>query len=124
MQIPINKDIEEAYRNEALQGFTIRELIYLAVAAVVIVGVTVIIYFKTGLSPDTCIYIGVPFGLPIIMGGFKRFQGLTAFGYLKEIIYDYQSRKLAYDADELPEGYHEFTMQSSNKQSRKRWWNR
>ena len=124
MQIPINKDIEEAYRNEAVQGFSIREVVYLIVAAVVIIGVTIIAYLKTGLSPVTCVYVGIPFGLPIVFGGFKRFQGLTAFGYLKEIIYEYLTSELTYDADELPDECHEFTMQRVNDQKRKRWWKR
>lgn len=52
MQIPINKDIEEAYRDEPIRGFTLREVAHIMLGALIIGGVTALVWWKTGLSPD------------------------------------------------------------------------
>lgn len=120
MQIPINKDLEEAYRDELFKGFTIREVIYVMASFLLIGGVTVLIWKKTGLSPDTSVFVGLPFGIPTLFMGFKRYQGLTAGAYLKEILYEYRTGILTYDADEIPKDAPLFTMERGREKKRKR----
>lgn len=112
MNIPINKDVAEEYKGEWIKGFTYREVFFVAVSIVVIVGVTALVYWKTGVAIDICIYIGLPFGFPTLIFGFKKIQGLTANEYLKEMFYEWQTRSLTYDADELPEENHVFAMEA------------
>lgn len=119
MQIPINKDIEEAYRDEPIRGFTLREVAHIMLGALIIGGVTALVWWKTGLSPDISVFVGIPFGLPVLFMGFRRFQGLTAGAYLKEIIYEKRVGILTYDADELPRERHVFTMERRKKKSRR-----
>lgn len=121
MQIPINKDVEDAFKNEVVQGLTLREAICLIVSGALILGVTVLVWWKTGLSPDTSVFVGLPFGLPTLFIGFKKYQGLSLPAYLKEILYEHQTRILTYDADELPQESHVFTMESGRKKKGKRW---
>lgn len=120
MQIPINKDLEEAYRDELFKGFTMREAIYVIASFLLIGGVTALVWQKTGLSPDTSVFVGLPFGIPTLFMGFKRYQGLTAGAYLKEILYEYRTGMLTYDADELPQDVPPFTMERSGEKKRKR----
>lgn len=69
MRIPINKDIETAYKDEFIKGFTLREALSVAAAAGLILGVTAAAWKVSGLGPEICIYIGLPFGiLPVFLG--------------------------------------------------------
>lgn len=119
MQIPINKDLEEAYRDEPIRGFTWREAAYVILSVLLIGGVTALVWWKTGLSPDNSVFVGIPFGLPTLFMGFKKYQGLTAGAYLKEIIYEKRTGILIYDADELPQERHVFTMERGKKKNRR-----
>lgn len=120
MQIPINKDIEEAYQNEFWKGFTLRQVLFLALSALIIVGITVLVWWRTGLAPDVCVYIGIPFGIPTLLAGFWKIQDLTFTAYVKEIIYAKRTRILTYDAGELPGDNRVFTM--DGRGTKKRGW--
>ncbi len=123
MQIPINKDIEEAYRDEVMKGFSLRELVAVAVSGVLVVGIAAFAWWKFQMSPDIGVFIGIPFAIPVILAGFKKYQGLTAMQYAKEILYEYQTRVLVYDADELPPDVGKiFSMQRNGaKRERSAW---
>lgn len=119
MQIPINKDFEEEYKNELAKGFTMRELVSIVAAVLLAAGVTLLVWHLTGLAPNECVYIGLPFCVPILLAGFFKKQGLTLDAYLKELLYERRTRLLTYDADELPQKNRVFTMESTH---RKKGW--
>lgn len=119
MLIPINKDLEESYKDEFMKGFTLSELAHILVSVLIIAGVTTLIWRCSGLAPDVCIYMGLPCGIPTLLLGFKRFQGLSAKEYLKEIFYVKRTRVLAYDADELPESSWVFSLERESGKKRR-----
>lgn len=120
MRIPINKDIETAYKDEFIKGFTLREALSVAAAAGLILGVTAAAWKVSGLGPEICIYIGLPFGILPVFFGFKKFQGLTAFEYIRERIYEKQTRILTYDTGEMPGDCGRFTMERKAKKRRRK----
>lgn len=124
MQIQINKDLEEAYKDEIIKGFSIREAVYLGISVGLIGGITAFAYFRFGIMPDTGIYLGIPFAIPVLLMGFYKTQGLTLAAYLKEIIYEQRTKILLYDADELPPEFTVFTMERRLKQKKKGGWKR
>ncbi|NBH99473.1 PrgI family protein [Hominisplanchenecus murintestinalis] len=105
MHIKINRDFDTDYKDELFRGMSVKETVSLAAGAAV-AGVTTFLLDKyAGLPPEVGIYAGVFCAVPILGAGFVSIQGLTPIGYLKEIIYFYRSRTLAYAADELPRGH-------------------
>lgn len=122
MQIPINKDIEEAYRDEVAKGFSLREAVSVGISGVLIVGIAALAWWKFQVSPDVGVFIGIPLAVPVMLTGFKKYQGLTALEYAKEIWYEYKTKVLVYDADEIPEeSCRIFSMQRGNKKGRSGW---
>ncbi len=117
MHIPINKDPEEAYKAEAIRGFTLREAGCIALAVAASGGIAAFAWFQFGVSPDIGIYAGLPFAAPILLFGFCTKQGLTMGKYVKEIIYERQTRILTYDAGELPKEKElpRFSLQSKSR---------
>lgn len=103
MQIETKKDIEEAYKDELFKGFSAREFIAIMIALAVAVGVTIFCWRFFHVPIDLAVYISVPCILPFLAMGFFRIQGLSPWGYLKEIVYEYRTQLLLYDADEIPE---------------------
>lgn len=75
MQIPINKDIEEAYRDEPIRGFTLREVAHIMLGALIIGGVTALVWWKTGLSPGYQRLCGHPIWLTGIVHGIQKVPG-------------------------------------------------
>ncbi|NLK77560.1 MAG: PrgI family protein [Clostridiales bacterium] len=115
MNIPINKDLEEEYKSEWMKGFDYREIGFVVISIIIIAGVAVLAWWKFGVPIDICIYIGLPFGFPFLILGFKKIQGLTVDAYLKEMLYEWRTRELVYDADEIPEENRVFTMERKKK---------
>lgn len=120
MRIPINKEIEEAYKDQFIRGFSIRETGYIALALGIIFGVAFFVWHFFELPINFCAYIGMPFGVPALLVGFKKFQGLTVTEYIKEIMYENKIKVLLYDADELPEGTHFYIMIRDTKKKKGR----
>lgn len=120
MNIPVNKDLEEEYKSEWIKGFSYREIIFVAISIVIIAGVAGFAWWKFNVPIDVCIYIGLPFGFPFLMLGFKKIQGLTIDAYLKEMLYEWRTRELMYDADELPEENRVFTMERESESKRRK----
>lgn len=119
MKIAINKDIEEAYKDEFFKGFTLRETAYIVIALTVMIGVTVLLYLVFGLNLSVGVYIGAPLGLPFVFIGFKKYQGLTLSEYLREKSYRKKTRILLYEADELPDKRKEFFVIKTKEKRRK-----
>lgn len=120
MNIPVNKDLEEEYKSEWIKGFSYWEIIFVAISIVIIAGVAGFAWWKFNVPIDVCIYIGLPFGFPFLMLGFKKIQGLTIDAYLKEMLYEWRTRELMYDADELPEENRVFTMEREIESKRRK----
>jgi len=111
MRIPINKEIEKAYKDQFMRGFSAKECVYIAVSLGIIGGIAFLVERIFHLPINFCVYIGIPFGIPTMLIGFVEIQGLTLIEYIKEIIYEYKTKELYYDADELPEMTHVYKMQ-------------
>lgn len=118
MNIPINKDLEEEYKSEWVKGFTYKEVFFVIISMAIIVGATVITWKLTEKPIDMCIYIGLPFGFPTLILGFKKIQNLSVYAYLKEMIYEWKTRELTYDAEELPEENRVFSME---REQERKW---
>lgn len=110
MNIPINKDVEKDYRNEIMKGFTWAEAGCMALGIAVVIVVAVGAWLLFHVSPRYGCYIGLPIAFPIILLGFKKFQGLSAFAYLKEILYEKRTGILSYDAMEAPDETRTWTL--------------
>ncbi len=119
MSIPINKDLEENYRNEFFKGLTLKELLSVALGFVLMVVVAVLAFFYTDLAPMVCVYAGLPFVVVPMVFGFGKIQGLTIKSYLKELIYERRTALLVYRADELPAERCMFSMTSGIEEGRK-----
>lgn len=119
MKIPINKDIEVEYKDQFLKGFSIKEVCYVVVSAAIIIGMAVVMYINFGMSLEISIYVGIPFGLPVLLAGFKKFQGLTLIEYIKELRFEYLTKELYYDADELPKHHPIYDMEMKKEKQRK-----
>ena len=115
MRISNNRDLEEAYKDVLWKGFSMREVGYIVLSVGIICAVAVGFWYFFNLPITACAYIGIPFGIPTIIIGFKEFQGLTLLGYLKELKYENDIRELYYDADEMPEPNYYFSMQHEKK---------
>lgn len=121
MKISINRDIEEAYKENFMKGFSMRECLYILLSLGIIVGVAALLWYVFGLPLNVSAYVGIPFGIPTLIIGFKKFQGLTLTEYIKELIYEHKIRELCYDADELPENMEfSYSMKLENKESDRR----
>ena len=120
MNIPINKDIEQTYKNEFIKGFTMAEAGCIALAFSIIAGVAVLLYFVTSLSPDVCVYAGIPVGFPVLFVGFKKFWGMPALKYATEIIWEHQTGTLDYFADEAHTEPEPFDLRKTIRKGKKR----
>ena len=119
MRININKDLDE-YKDEFAWGFTVRELIFLLITLVIIVLVGLGIWFIFHPFPAVCVYCAIPFGIPTMVIGFYKKQGLTLIQYLKEIRYEKSTSDLCYEANEIPKEPWVWTMQLDQKQKGKK----
>ncbi len=121
MRIPINKEIEKAYKDQFMRGFSARESGYIALSLGIMGGASWFVWNTFQLPINFCFYIGIPFGIPTMLIGFVEIQGLSLTEYLKEIVYEYRTKELYYDADELPEMPDDYMMQkNSTKKGRRK----
>lgn len=103
MQIETKKDIESAYKDEIFKGFSLKETIAIVSAGAAGIAAVAGLWYFFRFPVEMGVYIAVPCMVPFLAMGFIKIQGLTPWGYLKEIVYTYRTRILIYDADELPE---------------------
>ena len=50
MTIPINKDPDTEYKNEFMFGYTLKEVLCVAAALLIIAGVTALAFFKCNIA--------------------------------------------------------------------------
>lgn len=104
MNIPINKDFERDYKDNAWRGFSLHELKYLAAGVCVAVILCLVLWRCVGLSVTAAIYIGIPGGCPLILAGFWRAEnGLDLKGCYAASKYRKATAKLSYRAGEYQE---------------------
>lgn len=60
MTIPINKDPDTEYKNEFMFGYTLKEVLCVAAALLLIAGVTALVYFKFNIALNVGCYCGIP----------------------------------------------------------------
>lgn len=115
MKININRDIEEAYKDQFMKGFTMRETGYIALAFASIILVAFVLCGVIGVPITISVYVSLPFGVPALLMGFKNFQGLTVVEYIKELLYEKKIQELYYDADEYKGKEKIFSMKHEEK---------
>lgn len=120
MKININKDFEEAYKENFFKGFTMKETFCIALALAIAIGVAAFFTITFSLPINVSIYLGLPFAAPVLIIGFKKFQGLTLVEYIKELIYENQIKELYYDADEATGNKKAFSMEHEDAVKKKR----
>lgn len=103
MNIKLNKDFEREYPDDVWKGFTKRQTLTIALAAALGSCIIVGIWYLTGIRPYYCVYLGMPVIAGILFGGFKQYQGMYLEEYIKELIFEWKTRQLSYEADELDE---------------------
>lgn len=118
MNILINKDIETEYKDEFINGFTLREAVCIGAGVLVVVGTALFCKWKWGIEPNAGCYFGLPVAGTIIFMGFKKFQALTPAQYLKEILWEKRTRTLTYSADEMEEDTEPFTLEKGRRKKR------
>lgn len=119
MRIPINKDIDEEYKDQLALGFSMKEFGWILLAIIFIGTVGLSCYFLFGLTPEVCIYIGIPFGVIPVFVGMRKYQGQTFVQHVKELIYESRTRDLIYDADELPHTQFVYSLKKESRGKRK-----
>lgn len=103
MNITLNKDFEVEYPDDVWKGFTARQVAAIVLAGAVAVGTGVLIWKLTGLSPNYCVYLGMPVMAGILYIGFKQNQGMYLEEYVKELSFERKIRHLTFDAGEFDE---------------------
>ena len=90
MTIPINKDPDTEYKNEFMFGYTLKEVLCVAAALLII-------------ALNVGCYCGIPLAFPVIFLGFKEWYGMSITRFISELGYEKKTKELAFDADELEE---------------------
>lgn len=110
MKLDINKDFL-SYKDEAFKGYTFFETVAIGVALAGSIGTCycMVYYFKT--SVNVGMYSGMlGVASPILLLGFYKYQGMSCFQLLKEVIYVEKTKLLIRDVDEYQEGDYYFSM--------------
>lgn len=100
MKIDLNKDFENQYKNEFLKGFTVRETVYGGLALGVAAGVGILIWKNTDIPINLCVYLGIPFMIPVVAMGMLKHQGHNWSEMWKEIRFFLQTRELPLEMEE------------------------
>lgn len=100
MQIEINKDFETEYKDDWWKGFTFRETAIIAVAVIVSIIVCYCLYKYAGMPLEWVIYTAIPLILPILFLGFYRYQDMTLWEFVKELLYEDDIQVLCWNAAE------------------------
>ena len=99
MNIEINKDFLTEYKDEFWKGFSAKEVATIVAAGGVAVGVVLFLNLKFGMRPSEAVYAAIPFTLPILIGGFYKYQGYMSFRKLiEEIRYSKKCRELNFNS--------------------------
>lgn len=120
MNININKDFAEAYRDELARGLTLREWVALGAAVVVGVGQVLALYYFFGVNLTFGVYLAVPLCFGVLMFGIWRTQGLTMLQLWREKQYTRATRLLCYEAEELEGEPPLYSMEHPKKQKNRK----
>lgn len=100
MEIKLNKNFEQEYKDDAWRGFSMREVIFLMIA-VVQVGIEMyLLYTYLKIDLAMAVYMVVPSAIPVLSIGFFKYQGMTPLELLKEIYYEHKTKCLVYAVGE------------------------
>lgn len=100
MQIQINKNFETEYKDDVWKGFDGRETITIAVAVTISIIICYCLYKYAHIPLELVIYIAIPVVLPILLVGIYKYQDMSIWELIKEIIYEDEIRILCWDAGE------------------------
>ncbi len=101
VKIDMNKDFEEAFPDEAMGGFTLKQCFIAGAGFVCAMAVAVALWYFAGMGIVESTYIGIPLMLPICGIGFYTYQKQTLIQLLKSMSYARKTRHLVYEAQEL-----------------------
>ena len=98
MIVEINKDLEK-YKESVALGLTAKQLIFSIASVVVGGGLILFLYPYLGLT--VAAYISIPIVVPIAMGGFYSYQGMSFYEVMRRRIYFmFQNKPLTYVSTE------------------------
>lgn len=120
MIVEINKDLEK-YKESVVLGLTAKQLIFSIASIVVGGGLILFLYPYVGLT--VAAYISIPVVVPIAMGGFYSYQGMSFYEVMRRRFYFmFQNKPLTYvsteSVTEIEQYYAE--QQLNDKKGRKR----
>ena len=111
MQLKMNKDVLQVYKDNSWKGFSAKELLSLLAGAGIAITVVAALYFGAGVRPDVAVYLGVPIAAPVILAGFFRYQGyLKPKQLLYEIRRTQSAERMIYASGEWDGNYRLFTL--------------
>lgn len=120
MIIEINKDLEK-YKESVILGLTAKQLIFSIASVVVGGGLILFLYPYLGLT--VAAYISIPIVVPIAMGGFYSYQGMSFYEVMRRRIYFmFQNKPLTYVSTESVAEIEKYDteQQLNDKKTRKR----
>ena len=120
MNIVINKDLEK-YKESVVLGLTAKQLIFSIASVVVGGGLILFLYPYLGLT--VAAYISIPIVVPIAMGGFYSYQGMSFYEVMRRRIYFmFQNKPLTYVSTESVAEIEKYDteQQLNDKKTRKR----
>lgn len=101
MNLTINKDFLEEYKDDAWKGFSLKEIGAIIVGGLIGAGVTALLFFYAHMSPATAVYIAVPCAVPAIACGFYRYQNyLSPPQLIREAVFTWKTGHIVYEAEE------------------------
>lgn len=100
MIIPINKDFEQDYPDEVLAGFTLPQIVSVALIIMVSGCIVYVLSAIVGIPADIAVYFAIPAVLVLGAFGFYRHQGMSCLGWLKAVRRNNSHRMLLWEADE------------------------
>ena len=120
MIVEINKDLEK-YKESVALGLTAKQLIFSIASVVVGGGLILMLYPYLGLT--VAAYISIPIVVPIAMGGFYSYQGMSFYEVMRRRIYFmFQNKPLTYVSTESVAEIEQYEteQQLNDKKTRKR----
>lgn len=120
MIVEINKDLEK-YKESVALGLTAKQLIFSIASVVVGGGLILLLYPYLGLT--VAAYISIPIVVPIAMGGFYSYQGMSFYEVMRRRIYFmFQNKPLTYVSTESVAEIEKYDteQQLNDKKTRKR----
>lgn len=101
LKIDINKDFLKEYKDNFFKGFSVSEVIHLAMALGVAALIMYVAVRYLYIDIVAAVYISVPFIIPIVFSGIYMYQDyLKPKDYMLERRYTLTSERLHYETEE------------------------